>query len=440
MPCQHPVYAWIELLVTALTPLTRPQATVLALYSFGAILAKRCGLNSVATALEPALDAKFTTIRSRLQEFYQPANLKSGGRRRQLDVSSCFAALLGWVLKGWPVKRLALALDATSLGDCFTVLSISVVYRGSAIPVAWKVFRANVKHPWKAEWLRLLAMVRPWVPGDWTVVVMTDRGLYARWLFQAIVDLRWHPLMRITSAAKFRTQGSGRIRAIRSLVPQPGHRWQGRGLAFPKKPERRLACTLLACWEPGHEQAWFLVTDLAPAEAEGLWYAMRAWIEQGFKLLKSGGWQWQATRMTDPERAERLWLVLAVATCFVLKVGGEADDSDTPVATIVEPRRAAPEAGSVIAGRRPARRTAGPRGGRAPKVPTGPGPAKRESGTRVRLVSVFLRGLSVLVNYLITHHRLPQPHWKVEPWLVPRSEIQRSKDQPRTPIPKNPSL
>jgi hypothetical protein len=163
---------------------------------------------------------------------------------------------------------------------------------------------------------------------------------------------------------------------------------------------------------------------------------MRAWIEQGFKLLKSGGWQWQATRMTDPERAERLWLVLAVATCFVLKVGGEADP---PVAPIAEPRPAAPGAGSVIAGRCPAGRTAGPRGGRAAQLPTGQASKERGSGTRVRLFSVFLRGLSVLVNFLIAHHRLPQPHWKVEPWLVPRGEIQRSKDRPRTPIPKTPS-
>jgi hypothetical protein len=51
-----------------------------------------------------------------------------------------------------------LALDATSLGDCFTVLSISVVNRGQAIPVAWKVLRAKVPHPWKPEWIVVLGI------------------------------------------------------------------------------------------------------------------------------------------------------------------------------------------------------------------------------------------------------------------------------------------
>ena len=58
---------------------------------------------------------------------------------------------------------------------------------------------------------------------------------------------------------------------------------------------------------------------------------------RGFKLLKSGGWQWQATRMTDPDRVERLWLVLAVATRYVLAVGGEADEEEFATATVQEP-------------------------------------------------------------------------------------------------------
>ena len=60
------------------------------------------------------------------------------------------------------------------------------------------------------------------------------------------------------------------------------------------------------------------------------WYGLRAWIEQGFKRIKSGGWQWQYTRMDDPARAERLWLAVAVATWWLLSVGGEADAKILP--------------------------------------------------------------------------------------------------------------
>jgi len=276
-------------------------------------------------------------MRSRLQEFYQPASAKSGMRRRELDVTTCFTPPLAWTLKGWPSKRLALALDATSLGDRFTVLSISVVYRRSACPVAWKIVQANVRHAWKPEWIALLRLFQTLVPTDWTVIVMSDRGLYARWLFQEIVALGWHPLMRITHRGKFRKNGSRSNLPVTAFVAKVGQRWQGRGVAFPKTARRRLDCTLLACWEFGHDEPWFVLTDLGPDQSDSLWYGMRAWIEQGFKLLKHGGWQWQMTRMTDPDRASRLWLVLAVATHYVLAVGGEADAGDTEVETLPVP-------------------------------------------------------------------------------------------------------
>jgi hypothetical protein len=296
MPRSQPLDRWTDQVRTAFPDLSRPQATVLALYSFGMFLAQRCGLSSVVTALVPVLGVGFHTLRSRLQEFYQPATAKSGRQRHELDVTTCFAPLLAWILQGWRSTHLALALDATSLGDCLTVLSIGVVYRGQAIPVAWKVLHANVPHPWKPEWIALLRLFSGLVPPGHTVIMMTDRALYARWLYQEIVSLGWHPVMRITKLSKFRNGRSKTGIPVTALVPRVGCRWQGRGVAFPKKPERRLECTLMACWEEGYEEPWFLVTDLAPDQAEGLWYGMRSWIEQGYKLLKSGDWQWQATR------------------------------------------------------------------------------------------------------------------------------------------------
>ena len=62
-------------------------------------------------------------------------------------------------------------------------------------------------------------------------------------------------------------------------------------------------------------------------KADVFWYGLRAWIECGFKQTKRAGWQWHQTRMADPQRATRLWLALAVATLWVVSVGGEAEDN-----------------------------------------------------------------------------------------------------------------
>ncbi|CCI14156.1 hypothetical protein MICAE_2400002 [Microcystis aeruginosa PCC 9806] len=41
---------------------------------------------------------------------------------------------------------------------------------------------------------------------------------------------------------------------------------------------------------------------------------MWASTECVYRDLKSEGWQWQNSRLLDPQRAERLWLAMAVAT------------------------------------------------------------------------------------------------------------------------------
>jgi len=84
---------------------------------------------------------------------------------------------------------------------------------------------------------------------------------------------------------------------------------------------------LLLCHEPGDEEPWIIVTDLPPQQTRGAWYRLHAWIEGGFKDYKRGQWGWQHTKMLDPERAERLWLALAVSTLWVVGVGSQAEVS-----------------------------------------------------------------------------------------------------------------
>src|SRR5215831_2616470 len=176
------LYPWLAALTSALPPLSAAQLRGLAWFSFGMVLAHSCSVSAVATQLADLLGQKFDTVKRRLREWYCEAAAKAGAKRRDFEVRSCFAPLLRWVLDGWPCRQLALALDATTLGQRFTTLAISVLYRGCAVPVAWKILPATAKHAWKGEWLDLLQQFRQALPGGWTVIVLSDRGLYAKWL------------------------------------------------------------------------------------------------------------------------------------------------------------------------------------------------------------------------------------------------------------------
>jgi hypothetical protein len=162
------------------------------------------------------------------------------------------------------------------------------------------------------------------VPADWLVVVLADRGLYARWLYAAIVRCGWHPFLRLNLGVKVRPVGTESFDWVSRWAPQVGARWKGEVDCFVQK-KSRLRCTLLVEWAAGYEHPWVVITDLPAEEANIAWYALRAWIEAGFKDLKRGGWGWHHSKMREASRVERLWLAMAVALVWTVAVGSQAD-------------------------------------------------------------------------------------------------------------------
>ena len=139
MSCQQAVYQWTDVITTHLPQLSKPQARVLALWSLGMVLARSCALSAVSLFLAQGLERQPNTVRQQLREWCYEAQAKRGQPRQELVVETCFAPLLAWVLSWWEGNQLAVAVDATTLGQRFVVLVVSVVYRGCAIPVAWTV-------------------------------------------------------------------------------------------------------------------------------------------------------------------------------------------------------------------------------------------------------------------------------------------------------------
>jgi len=386
---------WERTVSTHLPHLSRPQARVLAAWSFGMVLAKSCGITSVVAILAPLLKESESTVRQRLREWSYPSKRKKGTHRQALEVSQCFAPLLGWVLSWWDPgeQRLALAMDASTLSDRFTVLARSRLYRGCAIPVAWKIVRSNEPGSWEPYWKELLSHLAQAVPPEWLVIVLADRGLYAKWLYEHIVSLKWHPFLRINRTGKVRPDGESSFRWLSSVVPEVGTKWSGVVDCF-SETTCRVRCTLLARWEEPYAEAWLIVTDLAPEAANIVWYSMRTWIECGFKDTKRGGWQWHQTKMKDPERAARLWVAIAVATLWVVSVGGQAEATATCSGLDALPEQHI------------ARRTA----------------TKR---SRPRLSSCFGQGIRLILVALLQQEGCPVGCFRAQPWpseLVPRKK------------------
>ena len=247
----------------------------------------------------------FETLRRELREWTcdDADRLRSWGPGTEVDAAAGFPELLRRVLDLWTPGEddsatepsLVLALDPTHQRDEWVAPAVSVACREQAIPVAWHVVKADAPESWVGHYHRLLAQLAP------AVHVLCDRGLGCRDLWARIVELGWHPVLRCAPEITFRPTGGDRV-PVRQLGGGPGTLWVGTGEAFARKP---LPCTLIVLHARDCEDPWVLLTDTPPYRTDAALYACRHWIEQGFRGLKRGGWQWGRTRRTDPVRVAR---------------------------------------------------------------------------------------------------------------------------------------
>lgn len=310
MSQREAVYQWRKRIASQLPQLSKPQALVLAGFSLGMALARSCTLARVAEAL--ASWGKPDTVERRLQR------LLSNPR---LDWSQGCRGLARWVLRSWASAEVVLLVDETYLQDKLRVMVVSLAYRGRALPLAWWAYPPGEWPLGQVELIRtLLGWVAEALPAGKRVWVQADRGIgTSPGLLEVIERLGWYYLVRVQGGVRLRWSQGGERKEARfaEVVGEQGQRWQGPVEAFKQAGWKR--CWALGVWKAGQEQPWLLLSN-DPSAQEGD-YALRMWEELAFRDLKSNGWQWQRSRVWQPQHANRLWLVLALAYLWVLSLG-----------------------------------------------------------------------------------------------------------------------
>lgn len=113
---------WSCIVSEHLPHLSIPPAIGLATWSFGLVMTKSSSLTQVSRFIGAVNEEKPNTVRQRLKEWYVSGKAKKGEKRSTLEVSSCFAPLLVWVISLLPIDLER--MDATTIGSKFVVLSI----------------------------------------------------------------------------------------------------------------------------------------------------------------------------------------------------------------------------------------------------------------------------------------------------------------------------
>jgi len=119
----------------------------------GTVLARGACRSAVLAAVLPW--APCHALRQRLRERLRDGADKATPRAARVEIEACFAPLLRRVLARWRGRGLALAIDATAHGERLVALVVSVLHRGTAIPVAWAILPGDTRRsrsvPQRAE-------------------------------------------------------------------------------------------------------------------------------------------------------------------------------------------------------------------------------------------------------------------------------------------------
>lgn len=242
---------------------------------------------------------------------------------QKLPLASMWVAWIRWLVAALGMNDITLLVDETKLHDRIAVMVVGLAWQKRCLPLVWRCYEANKAQAYPAEGQvgminGLLTLVKSALPEDCRVLVLADRGIgCSPSLCQAVSDLGWHYLFRLTCQTKIVT-----TEAEYTIAQQvkPGEIWVANGLVF--KQRGRIPARALALWGLGYDEPWALVTN--HPQLTGHEYARRNWQEQSFRDLKSGGWHWDESLIRRPEHVTRWLFILVIAYCWTIALGSQA--------------------------------------------------------------------------------------------------------------------
>jgi hypothetical protein len=244
--------------------------------------------------------------------------------RRWLDneripVHEYYAPLIREALSDWGKQVLYLALDTSQLWGRFCIIRLSLIYRGRAVPLVWRVIAHGSSSVAFETYRLLLEQAQVLIPPGCQVVFLADRGFADTELMAYLRDsLHWHWRIRIKSSFLVYRPGQRRIKISSiSLKRGQAHFWHAVYITADQFGPVHLALA-----KPhGLQEEWLIVSDQPTDVTTFDEYGLRFEIEESFLDDKSNGFQLESSLIRSAEALSRLCLALAFATLFLVCQG-----------------------------------------------------------------------------------------------------------------------
>lgn len=242
---------------------------------------------------------------------------------KRIKVNDLYGPIIQSALAEWGQSTLYLALDTSMLWGEYCIIRISIVYRGRAVPLVWKVIKHGSSSVAFTTYRDLLDEASRRLPlyFNGSVVFLADRGFADTELMRYLSKtLKWHYRIRIKSSFLVQRPGH-RTCKISRMKPKSGEAYFLHNVSIT---EERFGPVHLALANlKGSKEEWLIVSDQITSVESFDEYGLRFDIEENFLDDKSNGFQLEASLIRDAEALTRLCLVLALTTLYLVSVGTE---------------------------------------------------------------------------------------------------------------------
>jgi Transposase DDE domain len=222
-------------------------------------------------------------------------------------------------------ETLVLVMDGSVVGRGCVALMIHAIYKGRALPLAWRVRQGPKGHFPEALHIAMIELMSPIVPEGAKVVFLGDGEFDGTALQDTLSELGWSYVCRTAMSTTATWEGETfRLNTLGACL-RPGRLIELQEVYVTREAYGPIM--VLCCWAKGYQEPLYLVSNLATAEEACHYYQKRFRIETFFSDQKSRGFHIQQSHIADPQRLSRLLIAACLAYIWIVYLGalGKAD-------------------------------------------------------------------------------------------------------------------
>jgi Transposase DDE domain len=217
------------------------------------------------------------------------------------------------------LETLVLVMDGSVVGRGCAALMIHVIYKGRALPLAWRVRQGPKGHFPEDLHIAVVALMREVIPEGAKVVFLGDGEFDGTALQAMLNEAGWSYACRTALSTVATWEGVTFRLDTLGTCSKPGTLIELKEVQFTRDAYGPVM--VLSCWAKGYQEPLYLVSNMDAAEEACRYYQKRFRIETFFSDQKSRGFHLHKSHISDPQRLSRLLIAACLAYIWIVYLG-----------------------------------------------------------------------------------------------------------------------